>query len=382
MAVARRAFNALVHRYPDLEPHRATVLVAALLHDVGHGPFSHAAEEVFHFHHETWTRRLIASDPTLRSPLDRYSPELVPAVLSVYDHTHPLPLVWQLISSQLDCDRLDYLMRDSYFTGASYGHLDLDRILNALRMDDATGNLVVHHKGLAAVEHYLLVRYFMYAQVYNHPKNLAATWMLCRTFDLARQGLKAGAIAADATVTTWLRHPPQAWTLADYLAADDVVLTYHLHQWRSSSGSVPLAAASGMNAMNAVPLGLPSPESSVTSLQLVPTLADLCRRFLDRDLFKAREVSHWDTATQTQQLQTLHRLLADQGLWPEGYCGYRQSHSRGYTIYQQGIQVMRADGRCQEINQVSPLVTPLTQVKQQTWLIYPAQIAPQVAALG
>lgn len=352
MALARRAFDGLIRRYPPLADHRATVLCAALLHDIGHGPFSHAAEDLFHFHHETWTRRLVKESPPLRSRLDRYSPDLAAAIDQVYTHTHPLPLVWQLVSSQLDCDRLDYLMRDSYFTGASYGHLDLDRILNALDWDPATGELVVRAKGLAAVEHYLLVRYFMYAQVYNHPKNLAATWMLRQAFDLARQALQQGAIAADETVSSWLLEPAASWSLETYLAADDIVFTYHLQRWQRA---FPTALAP----------------------DLCRPLADLCRRFVDRDLFKARDVSALEPAAQAELLASLHQTLATQGRSPLVYCGFSQSHSRGYTLYHQGIHLWD-QGQSRDINQVSPLVGPLTQVQHQTWLIYPPDLTPLV----
>ncbi len=349
MALARRAFDTLAQTYPNLQEHRATVLCAALLHDIGHGPFSHAAEDLFQFHHETWTRRIVQEAVSVRSRLDRYSPELAPAIDSVYTHEHPLPLVWQLVSSQLDCDRLDYLMRDSYFTGASYGHLDLDRILNALAMDPATGQMVVRQKGLAAVEHYLMVRYFMYAQVYNHPKNLAATWMLHQAFGLARQALAAGEIQADDTVGQWLRQPAAAWSLDTYLSADDIVFTYHLHRWRAAASTAATAP-----------------------------LADLCRRFLDRDLFKAREVSHLSAAARERLLATVQEALQEQARPPEIYSGFSQSHSRGYTLYQQGIQIW-VDNQAQDINQVSPLVAPLTQIQARTWLIYPPDLTAFVA---
>lgn len=81
-------------------------------------------------------------------------------------------------------------MRDSYFTGASYGKIDLDRILMALGYDPVSQQLVVARKGMAAVQHYLIVRYFMYAQVYNHPKNIAATWILEQAFNRARSLLQ------------------------------------------------------------------------------------------------------------------------------------------------------------------------------------------------
>lgn len=185
MAITRRAFDRLAARYPQLRPHRATVLGAALLHDIGHGPFSHTTEEIFGFNHEYWTRQILQRVPAIRDRLDAAAPDLWQALDQVYTHQHPVPFIWQLVSSQLDCDRLDYLLRDSYYTGASYGRLDLDRILMALEYDPESQQLVVARKGLAAIEHYLVVRYFMYAQVYNHPKNLAATWILAQAFGRA-----------------------------------------------------------------------------------------------------------------------------------------------------------------------------------------------------
>ena len=186
MAVAMRAFDRLASRHSELYPYRATVLCAALLHDIGHGPFSHTAEELFNSNHEYWTKAIVQDSSAVRLLLDSFSPSLCESIQQVYRHEHPVPCVWQLVSSQLDCDRLDYLIRDSYFTGASYGQLDLDRILLALDIDSPTQQLVVERKGLAAVEHYLVVRSFMYRQIYNHPKNLSATWVLEQAFERAR----------------------------------------------------------------------------------------------------------------------------------------------------------------------------------------------------
>ena len=90
-------------------------------------------------------------------------------------------------------------------TGVSYGQLDLDRILLALQVDPTTQQLVVARKGLGAIEHYLVVRSFMYSQVYNHGKNIAATWLLDRAFTRARDLLLMGEeLAVDETVQAWL----------------------------------------------------------------------------------------------------------------------------------------------------------------------------------
>jgi uncharacterized protein len=345
MAVARRALDLLARAYPELLPYRPLILCAALLHDIGHGPFSHTGEDIFNHHHEVWTRRMIWESLPLRQCLDRFDPLLVEKLEQVYLHKFPLPFVWQLVSSQLDCDRLDYLMRDSYFTGASYGNLDLDRILLALNYDPASQQLVVVRKGQAAIEHYLVVRYFMYAQVYNHHKNIAAAWGLEQAFRKARALIHAGQLDADETVKVWLTAPQL--TLEQYLAADDIVFNYHLHRWRESSD---------------------------------PVLADLCRRYLDRDLLKALEVSSLSADQRSTLKSKAESLLAESGFDPEFYTGERVSLSRGYTLYQRGIKLETSQG-LQEISKISPLVQTLIQPYQRAWLMYPREIEADLLIL-
>ena len=342
MELTRKAFDLLLESYPHLRPHRATVLCAALLHDIGHGPFSHTAEEIFKTHHEYWTQRIICEVPSIQALISQHDPQLTAAIESVYVHKHPMPLIWQLVSSQLDCDRLDYLMRDSYFTGASYGSLDLDRIVQSLDVD-ANGNLVVSRKGQTAVEHYLLVRYFMYAQVYNHPKNLAATWILQQAFRRARTCFAEQVLEADETMQAWLCHPEQALTLEHYLAADDVVFTYHLQRWQHHSDGL---------------------------------LADLCQRFIHRNLSKGRDVSALWERDRLELVQKTRSKIAEYGYeYPDVYCGLSQSQSRGYTLYQRGIKI-RVDNQPVDIKQLSPIIEPLTQTYQRTWLIHPPEVTP------
>ena len=340
MAIARRAFDRLIRRHPILKPYRATVLCAALLHDVGHGPFSHTCEEIFGSQHEHWTRRILRESPPLRTLLDQFDPDLLPQLEQVYQKQHPVPLVWQLVSSQLDCDRLDYLMRDSHSTGTSYGKLDLDRILMAMAYDPPSQQLVVARKGMAAIEHYLVVRYFMYAQVYNHPKNVAATWLLEKAFQRAQEVFATASLFADDTLTAWLQGDCNHLPLAQYLAADDGVFTYHLQRWQQHPD---------------------------------PVLADLCRRFINRDLFKSLDLGHVDPALHPKLLSHVHHLLAQVGFDPTYYGGIRIALSRGYTLYQRGIKLQSETG-LQELSELSPLVKTLTQPLQRTWLIYPREL--------
>lgn len=343
LATTRRAFDGLSKRYPDLRSHRLAVLCAALLHDIGHGPFSHTAEELFGIHHETWTRHIVRQSPVIHRLLTGCEPQLPRALEQIYTHSYPVPLVWQLVSSQLDCDRLDYLMRDSYFTGTNYGHLDLDRILMALEFDTSTGQLVVAQKGLAAIEHYLIVRSFMYGQVYNHPKNLSATWLLVAAFRRARELIAAGKPIADDVVTAWLTSSPQAISLEAYLAADDIVFQYHLQRWQGSEDSL---------------------------------LADLCRRWVNRDLLKTLAVTSLDTSRQHQFLSQLQQHLNNQGI-AAAYGGLTHTWSRGYTLYQKGIQIQQdcqGHQRLVDINQVSPLIQTLTHPLERSYILYPRTI--------
>lgn len=344
MAIARRAFDRLARAYPQLLPYRALVLTAALLHDIGHGPFSHTGEEIFATQHEHWTHRILREDATVRHCLESFQPDLPDRLVQVYLKQFPLPVVWQLVSSQLDCDRLDYLMRDSYFTGASYGKIDLDRILLALRFDPVTQQLVVARKGMAAIEHYLIVRYFMYAQVYNHPKNLAATRLLEQLFKRARMLLRQENLRSDPVMTAWLGETAEAMSLQHYLDADDSLLLYHMQQWRSHSD---------------------------------PILSDLCRRYGDRDLPKTVDLSHLSAAEQQEtinQAQQCMEQILPTIAEPDYYMGLTVSLSRGYTLYQKGINLQTTTG-LREISELSPLVKTLVQPLKRTWLICPREVA-------
>ncbi|GAB4377643.1 MAG: HD domain-containing protein [Elainellaceae cyanobacterium] len=342
MAIARRAFDRLVFHYPQLKPYRIVVLCAALLHDIGHGPFSHTCEEVFGSHHEHWTQRILEEHTPIRKLLDAVDQGLLSQIELVYQKLHPIPLVWQLVSSQLDCDRLDYLMRDSYFTGASYGRLDLDRILMAMQYDPVSQQLVVAEKGMAAIEHYLIVRYFMYAQIYNHPKNLAATWILDQALRRSRELLAQNQLTADETVAAWLQQDCNHLELDCYLAADDGIFLYHLQRWQSHSDSL---------------------------------LADLCRRFVNRDLLKAIDITQLGAAQQQALLQQVQRQLKQLDFAPDRYAGIRTTLSRGYTLYQRGIKLQTSVG-LQEISDRSPFVKTLTEPWQRSWLLHPREVDP------
>lgn len=340
--LARLALTHLIRLDPSLEQDQGLLYAAALLHDIGHGPLSHTGEEMFGLHHETWSAAVIRQHPALHDPLEAFSPGLADAVANLLEYgTAQRSVIKRLVSSQLDCDRLDYLLRDSYTTGARYGQLDTDRILSGLTLSP-DGDLAIHPKGLMAVEHYLVVRNLMYRSVYNHRLNIVCNWMLERLIQLARQ-LGPHEVWADDVMRCWL-WDPEAIDLHTFLANDDVRTGYHLQRWRDEG---------------------PTP------------LAELCERFLDRRLLKAIAVGHLNSGDQLKALAIARGLSETIDRDPDLCCGLRHQQQRGYHPYKGGLRLW--DGvRLQALEQVSALVQSLTTPAASAWLIYPGDIGPEL----
>ena len=149
------------------EYEKIVFMCAALLHDVGHGPYSHAFEHVFGIKHEQITCEMIEDCNTeINKVLAKY-PMLAKDVAGIIRHDGKFPMIESLITSQLDVDRLDYLNRDAEFTGATYGVVDVDRLIRIMRVVD--GQICYSEKGVHAIENYLMSRYHMYWQIYYHP---------------------------------------------------------------------------------------------------------------------------------------------------------------------------------------------------------------------
>lgn len=140
---------------------------AALLHDIGHGAYSHAFEDVFKVNHEHIGARMITNRYEIRDILSTVDKDFAKDVASILLKENKFRLIEHLISSQIDIDRLDYLERDAYFTGTAYGHIDLDRLMRVMHIKD--GKIIYSVSGIHAIENYLISRYHMYWQVYYHP---------------------------------------------------------------------------------------------------------------------------------------------------------------------------------------------------------------------
>src|SRR5207245_1026618 len=232
-----RILDQLSDRYQIAAEDRATARAAALLHDVGHGPFSHAMEKVLGVHHEKMTMLAVTSEETaLCHALRSYSAELPQRVASIIDGTFKPSALAQLVSSQLDVDRMDYLLRDSLMTGAKYGLYDLEWIINALQIDEAADRIYVAARGVFAVEEYLQARYYMFRQVYFHRTLRSAEAVLRAALQRALELVQLGEdiwCAPGASFKKILHRIPL--TITEHLEIDDADVIFHLKQWQKAS---------------------------------------------------------------------------------------------------------------------------------------------------
>lgn len=234
--IAYRFSNAPDLKQEFTERERLILLVSALLHDIGHGAYSHAFEDVFGIDHEAVGARIIKENPELLRILNRVDDGFAFDVASVLLKEGKYPLIEQLISSQLDADRLDYLERDAYFTGAAYGRIDADRIIRVARIKD--GRLVFKVSGIHAIENYLISRYHMYWQVYFHPVSRAYELTLEKIYQRVRDLLVSGVLFSNGNLDLLKRMIAHPDDLDDFMALDDYYMNGLIAGFRASDDEI------------------------------------------------------------------------------------------------------------------------------------------------
>jgi len=354
-----RLLDRLGERYSINSEDRIAVRAAALLHDVGHGSFSHVMEKVLNFHHEQWTVQVLLSEQTEIGQLLRsHSEDLPKKVASIIEGKFQPSALAQLVSSQLDVDRMDYLLRDSLMTGAKYGIYDLEWIINALAIDEENDRIYVEARGLYAVEEYLQARYYMFRQVYFHRTLRSAEAVLRSIVRRALHLHENGVEVWHATGTAFekiLRR--EVLTITEHLQIDDSDFVFHVKQWQHSKDSI---------------------------------LSNLSRRFIERRLFKAIDLDM--PATEKEEFLSMAREVVRQsGYDPDYYFIEDRASDVPYYKYYAAeraepkthiyVENGYAHPKVMEISEVSSVVTGLQHGYELHRVCFPAEVKNEVYEL-
>ncbi len=315
---------------------QVAVLCAGLLHDVGHGPYSHAFETITGINHELITDRIILEDTGVNRVLKRVDDKLPQVVADIIAHRHERKLLSQMISSQMDADRMDYLLRDSYFTGVSYGEFDLFRILRTIRIvNDA---IVMKESGIHAVEDYIMARYQMYWQVYLHPVSRSFESMLSSVFGRMKHVDEKYLKGAESLIPFL---DQKSFTLDEFIALDESTVVVALSNLKKSED---------------------------------PILSDLARRLLTRDLFD------YENLTQKTDVEAIKSKVKAAGYDPDYYVLKDYMSQFLYRPYaadeNAGLSVLRDDGAVLELSHASSVVRGFVQgeEKEDRKIFFPKNI--------
>ena len=203
--------------YTITDQEKEAAAIAILLHDVGHGPFSHVLEYTLlnHVHHEEISNLLMKK-------LNEHFDGRLTLAIDMFSGKYERPFFHQLISSQLDVDRLDYLSRDSFYTGVREGFIGSERLLSMLDLQDE--NLVMEEKGIYSIENFLMARRLMYWQVYLHKTAIAAETMLIQILRRAKTLIHEGKkLTCTSALMTFLQ---KDYTWEEFSSTDKLWLAF------------------------------------------------------------------------------------------------------------------------------------------------------------
>jgi HD superfamily phosphohydrolase len=294
------------------------VKCAILLHDIGHGPYSHALENrvLEGVHHETMSLAIMQM-------LNKECGGALELAIQIFTNQYHQPFLHQLISGQLDMDRMDYLSRDSFFSGVSEGVIGYDRILKMLTVWN--GQLMVEEKGIYSVEKFLIARRQMYWQVYLHKTVLAAEKMMVKIIERVRAIYSPNdkELPTLTALDYFLAHPNPSLTednISRFCSLDDYDIMHAIKRWSKHSD---------------------------------PILSLLCNRLLNRQLFHCRIQAAPFSADylQEKQQELLQQYAINEADLPF-VCFTGEATNTLYQLKDERIQVLFKDGTVTDISRI------------------------------
>ena len=323
------------------------VLLAILLHDIGHGPFSHALENclVFDLTHEDLSVLFMER-------LNRIFTGKLDLAIEIFKNRYPKKFLHQLISGQLDMDRMDYLKRDSFYTGVSEGVINSDRLLNMLTV--VNDELVVEAKGIYSVEKFIVARRLMYWQVYLHKTVIVAEQMLVHILRRAKELSEKGhPLFATPALEVFLK---QRFTQADFISKEHLLDSFAELDDSDLSASI-----------------------KVWKQDKDPVLSTLCKHLVERHLFKI-EIQKQEFLQ--EKIEGIYAEVSKQlSVSPEEvncfvYSGIIANNA--YNPKEDKINILNKDGNLSDIaNDSAQLnISVLSETIRYHYLIYPKTINP------
>lgn len=296
------------------------LLIAILLHDIGHGPFSHAMEHsiVNDISHEEISLRFMEELNT------EFNGSLTLAI-SIFKGEYPRKFMCQLISSQLDMDRADYLKRDSFYTGVAEGNINSERLITMLNVVD--GQLVIEEKGVYSVEKFLVARRFMYWQVYLHKTSLVAEQLLTRILKRAKELVNQGTELQCSKALLFFLNSERGGnsfnneTLAIFAKLDDYDIVSAMKDWQTNDDFV---------------------------------LSNLCEMIINRDLLKVKlknkPIKTSELIAHSNALMEKHNISKSEA---DYFVFQGEITNQAYQNKKQNINILLKSGKIKDIAKVS-----------------------------
>ena len=348
MNLMHNAINVLRVKGIEISPEEEQASkIAILLHDIGHGPFSHALENtiVKGIDHEAISLMVFRKlNEEKRGDLEM--------ALQIYEGSHPKHFLHQLVSSQLDVDRLDYLKRDSFFTGVSEGVIGSERIIKMLTV--VNGELAVEAKGIYSLEKFLIARRLMYWQVYLHKTVLSAEYLLMNILIRAKEVMNEGIARACSPALEQLLRSRQLqagyspdW-LDQFLQLDDFDILFAIKRWCEADDDV---------------------------------LAELCQRLIHRKLLKTR-ISK--TPVADPYLDGLRKRYQEMHGVSEAMANYlifvKKVDNHAYDAQSENINIYYKDGRIEDISTAADIFRFASLEARETkyFLYYPKEVQAEL----